>query len=312
MSGAMALAPGASYTERILLNFPIDSLSDSGNLITLPGYYTVEATRVVTYAPPGTPGFFRFADHSETHETFHLRVDDALQLSPAIYAPFVEQLNSKDSESRREAARVLATTAPPALEPLLLTFATSKDTGIKQFAPYALHNLSTKASIAELGQMLVDSPPGSYESMKVAEYLGKTHDPAWLPVLLEIADQRGPMYLRFAAESGGDAAVAPLLTRLRAPASRNAAIGALAYTGSRAAIPILISLLATQANPDEETRNITTSANNALKFLTHLYPEPANDAILSWHNRWQTWWLTSDPTATIYKPEDCIVYTKLP
>jgi HEAT repeat protein len=273
----------------------------------------VEATRGIAF-DPHSGKVFTSPDHSEAHEIFHLRVDDALELPPAVYAPYVQQLNSKDSDVRREAARILATIAPPSLEPLLLTFAISKDYALKQFAPLALSNLSTKASIAALAQMLVDNSPGSYESMTAAEDLGKTHDPAWLPLLLEASDQHNSMYLLYAAESGGDAAIAPLLTRLRVPVSRNSAIYALGHTGSRAAVPILISLLSTQTNPDEDSRNSTISASVALRQLTHLYPEQDAGAapISTWHNRWQNWWLTNGQTAPIYKPEDCVADTKLP
>jgi hypothetical protein len=313
ISGAISLAPSASHTERILLNYRNNSRGDLGDPVSIPGYYTVEATRGIAF-DPHSDNVFTSPDHSEAHETFHLRVDDALELPPTVYAPYVQQLNSKDSDVRLEAARTLATIAPPALEPLLLTFATSKDYALKQFAPLALSNLSTKASSAALAQMLVDDKPGSYESMTAAEGLGKTHDPAWLPILLEASDQHNSMYLRYAADSGGDAAIAPLLTRLHTPTTRSSAIFALGYTGSRAAIPILISLLSTQANPDEETRNVTLTASTALRQLTHLYPEQDGGAapISTWHNRWQNWWVTFGQTATIYKPEDCVADTKLP
>jgi hypothetical protein len=315
MSGAITLAPGASRTERILLNYRNDGPGDLSDPVSIPGYYTVEATRGIAYAPIGQHSdLFISPNHSETHETFHLRVDDALELSPAVYAPYVQQLDSKDEQIRLEAARTLATIAPPALEPLLLTFATSKDYALKQFAPLALSNLSTKASIAALAQMLVDDKPGIYESMTAAEDLGKTHDPAWLPLLLEISNQHESMYLRYAADSGGDTAIAPLLTRLRSPdpSTRSSAIYALGYTGSRAAVPILISLLPTQAAPDEASRNTAISADAALMQLTHLYPEPGTDWIPTWHSHWQNWWLANNQTAAIYKPEDCVADTKLP
>lgn len=313
LSGAISLAPGASRTERILLNYQNNSRIDLSTVVSAPGYYTVEATRGIAFDPQSGK-VFTSPDHSEEHEIFHLRVDDALELSPAAYAPYVQQLDFKDSDIRREAARILATIAPPTLEPLLLTFATSKDYALKQFAPLALSNLSTKASIAALAQMVVDDKPGSYESMTAAEGLGKTHDPAWLPILLEASDQHNSMYLHYAADSGGDAAIAPLLTRIHAPASRSSAIYALGYTGSRAAVPILISLLSTQASPDDETRNATISANAALRQLTHLYAEQGAGTapISTWHNRWQNWWLANSQTATIYKPEDCAPDTKLP
>jgi hypothetical protein len=137
LSGAISLAPGESHTERLLLNYRNDSKGDLGAPVSLPGDYTVDASRGIAYAAPGDSSVFTAPDHSETHQVFHLRVDDALELPPTVYAPYVQQLTSKDDQVRREAARTLATLAPPALEPLLLTFATSKDSVLKEFAPLA-------------------------------------------------------------------------------------------------------------------------------------------------------------------------------
>jgi hypothetical protein len=317
LSGVISLAPGASHTERILLNYQNDSSGDLGAPVRLPGDYTVDASREIAYATPVDSRIFTSPDHSETHQVFHLRVDDALELSPTVYAPYIQQLTSKDDEVRREAARILATLAPPALEPLLLTFATSKDSVLKQFAPLALSNLATKASLAALAQMLLSSAPGSYESMTSADYLGKTHDPVWFPLLIEIADQQGGMYLSYAAESGGDTAIPALLARLHIPDSnsRDAAIYALGYTGSRAAVPLLISLTGAEASQKEAAGlNVALSANAALRQLTHLYAEQGSDDTLvpSWRTHWQQWWLTSGASAPIYKPGECVADKPLP
>ena len=246
MSGAISLAPRASHTERILLNYHNTSRGDLRPPVRLPGDYTVDATRDLAFAPPG-PGspIFSSPSHQEVHQIFHLRVDDALTLPPSTYTAYVEQLRSPDDGIRREAALTLATLAPPALEPLLLTFATSKDYVLTQFAPLALANLATKASLSALAGMLVTTTPGTYESAMAAQYLGETHDPTWLPVLLEFADQHGAWLLSHAAESGGDAAIPALLARMHSPDpnTQSAAIDALGHTGSRAAVPVLIRML---------------------------------------------------------------------
>jgi HEAT repeats len=316
MSGVLSLAPGASHTERLLLNYRNNSQGDLSDPVNIPGDYTVDASREIAYAPiSGNSRVYTAPDHSEAHQAFHLRVDDALELSPTVYAPYIQQLDSKNERVRREAARTLATFAPPVLEPLLLTFATSKDYVLKQFAPLALANLSTKASLAALARMLLDTNPGSYEYMKAAESLGKTHDPAWFPLLLEVADQHGAMYLSYAAESGGEVAISALFARLHTPDAntRSAVIIALGNTGSRTAVPLLIGLLGPQAQ-DEDGRNTAISVNAALRQLTHVYAEQdsGGTSISSWHNRWQNWWLTSGPTAAIYKPGECVTDTKLP
>src|SRR5580698_4347606 len=317
-SGAIMLPPHGSHTERILLNYQNDSRGDLGAPVEIPGDYTIDATREINYAPRSADSrVFTNPDHGQVHQVFRLRVDDALQLDPGIYEPYVQQLGSKDDQVHREAARTLATFAPPALEPLLLTFATSDDYVLKQFAPLALANLSTKASLSALAQMLLHTTPGTYESMTAAEKLGRTHDPSWFPVLLAVADQHGAMYLAYAAESGGEEAIPALLARLRTKDSniRSSAIYALGKTGSRAAIPILISLLGPQVNQTEEdAQNAALSANAALMQLTHLYAEqgPSGALIPSWHSRWQQWWLTSGSTANVYKPGECVADTKLP
>jgi HEAT repeats len=318
MSGALSLGPGASHTERLLLNYRNNSQGDLGAPVSLPGDYTVDASRDIAYAPLGSNSrVYTAPDHSVVHQTFHLKVDNALELSPTVYAPYIRPLDSKDDQVRREAARTLATLAPPALEPLLLTFATSKDYALKQFAPLALANLATKTSLSALAQMLLYTEPGTYEYMTAAEKLGQTHDPAWLPLLLEVADQHGAMYLSYAAESGGDAAIPALLVRLRHhnPNTRNAAIYALGRTGSRAAVPLLINLLGLQANPNEgDGKDTAISANVALRQLTHIYAEQGSggEAIPSWQSRWQQWWRTSGSSATIYRPGECVADAKLP
>jgi HEAT repeat protein len=108
-----------------------------------------------------------------------------------VFAPYIQHLVSKDFRVRTAAARTLATVAPPALEPLLLGFATAKDSTIRQFAPMALANLATKASLSALSQRLIHGEPASSEYFTAANYLGKTHDPAWPPLLLAVADQHG-------------------------------------------------------------------------------------------------------------------------
>jgi hypothetical protein len=318
ISGAISLEPGASRTERILLNYQDESRDNSAARVNAPGDYIIDASRQIAFAPPDSnSSVFTAHDHSRAHQILHLRVDDALELSPTIYAPYVQQLESKDTQIRREAARTLATLAPPALEPLLLTFANSKDDEIRQFAPLALANLSTKASLSALAEMLLHNEPGSYEYMETVQKLGETHDPVWFPILLEVADQHGDMYLSYAAESAGDAAIPVLLARLRTAnlSARSTVIEALGHSGSRAAVPILIQLLNVHGSQNnDDGREDAISANSALAQLTHFYAEQGPDGSLipTWHSRWQQWWLKSASTATIYESPACRSDTQLP
>ncbi len=318
LAGAITLAPHASRTERILLNYADNSGGNLNPPVKLAGNYTVDALRTIDYAPL-SPDSHLFESHSssQVHQVFDLRVDETLEASPSLYAPFVEQLRSEDTQVRREAARTLATLAPPALEPLLLTFATSKDDVLKQFAPLALANLSTPESLSALADMLAHSEADTYESVSAAEYLGRTHHPKWLPLLLDAADRLGAMYLLYAAQSGGDAAIPALINRLNAagPDARSSAIFALGDTGSRAAIPLLISLLKPSLFPGGKIlTDEAASADAALQQLTHHYVQESSPEL--WvalaRQRWQQWWLNSGQNAKVYRPGECVADTQLP
>lgn len=91
--------------------------------VSLPGDYTVDASREIAYAPfRSNSRVYTAPDHSEVHQTFHLSIDNALELSPTFYVPYIQQLDSKKDQVRRETARTLATLAPPALEPPVAYF----------------------------------------------------------------------------------------------------------------------------------------------------------------------------------------------
>jgi HEAT repeats len=318
MSGVTTLAPHSSMTERILLNYPNDSQGDLNPPVNLAGDYTVDAVRTIGFAPLSPDSnVLENPDHTEIHQVFDLRIDAGRKADPSTYGPFVQQLASTDDEVRRDAARTLATLAPPALEPLLLTFATSKDNVLKQFAPLALANLSSEASLSALAGMLISTEPGTYEFMSAAEYLGRTHDPKWLPALLEVADQHGPMYLSYAAQSGGETAIPALLARMKSIGSddRGNVIYALGSTGSRTAIPLLIDLLKRSIPPNDQiSLNDAANANAALQQLTHRYVERSQTG--AWvdtvRQHWQRWWLTSGRDAKTYLPGECVPDIELP
>src|SRR5271170_4713227 len=68
LSGAISLPPGGTHTERILLNYPNHSKGDFGAPVKVPGDYTVDAQREISYAPPGDSQLFTAPDHSEAAE----------------------------------------------------------------------------------------------------------------------------------------------------------------------------------------------------------------------------------------------------
>ena len=317
-SGGITVGPHARRTERILLNYPDNSRGDMNPPIRLPGAYTVDAVRTISYGPPGViSNVFENPETTEVHQVFDIDVDGTRHVDSSKYAAFINQLASPDEQIRREAARTLATLAPPSLEPLLLTFATSKDYVLQESAPLALSNLASNASLAALAEMLTRTQPGTYESMSSAEYLGRTHDPKWFPVLLAFADRHAPIYLPYAAQSGGEAAIPALLARLRStePGVRTSAIYALGSTGSRAAVPVLISLL-NVAIPSSENSSSddAVTANAALEQLTHEYIDRSSPGpwVEQARQRWQQWWRAAGQNAKTYLPGECVADTELP
>lgn len=180
LSSDTPIAPHESRTEQILLNYEhnLDST----------GFYEVEASRSDKYVDAKLPYFESTGAMVEAHDTLHLEIDGSAAVDPNIWDDLVIQLNSKDPIINTEAARVLATMAPPSLENLLLTL---KDKPfLKQFAPMALYRLHTERSMAALAELLVHSDPGSYEALESLEYLEKSGDPKWLPIIKEAERQQ--------------------------------------------------------------------------------------------------------------------------
>lgn len=315
-SGVITLQPHDTRTEQILLNFQNDSRGELNPPVGVPGQYTIDAQRTVGQSPSGANASSSKDTSYDVHQTLTLQVNKALEVKPSIYDSFVQQLNSSDDAIRRNAARTLATLAPASLEPLLLTFPGSKDYAIRQEAPLALANLGTERSLSALAEMLTHSPSGSYESMASAENLGRTHDRKWLPLLLEVADKQGAMYLRNAAESGGELAIPALISRMHSTKAgdRSNAISAMGDTGSRAAVPLLINLLTVTGKAEEGWPDDALSAEVALQQLTHYYVDRSDTS--SWINdargRWQRWWLVSGHDAKMYWPRDCVEDKELP
>lgn len=152
---SVVLLPGEKRIERVLLNF--------GHKVDTPGQYTVQAAR---------GGLFprEFKDTLEVHSALHFQVSENAAKAK-VFQRWVDQLRSTDGTKRLEAARTLASLAPPSLEDTLLTFA--GDPWIQQFAPLALHRLNTPRSMAALAEFLAKTEPGTWEHQKAADYLAR-------------------------------------------------------------------------------------------------------------------------------------------
>jgi hypothetical protein len=165
LSGAIVLQPGEKHVERALLNLvhKLDS----------PGEYTVKAE----YAGHDGLGFSSVAVEPAT---LHFRVDQHVA-QPEVFQPLLVQLRSSDLHERTEAARALASVAPPFLEDTLLTFADDPDPHVRTFAALAFYRLNTSRSMAALAQLRDETALGTFEHWQAGAYLAhdKCADSAW-------------------------------------------------------------------------------------------------------------------------------------
>jgi PBS lyase HEAT-like repeat len=274
------LLPGKSKIDRYLLNFQHE--------ISTAGEYWVEAKHV------DVPGQMR--------AKLHFRVDgDVPAFPPSNFQPWVDQLKSTDQEKRLEAARTLASLAPPSLEAILLTFAANPE--FRSYAPLAYHRLHSPRSMKAMAELMKASGRGTFEQMEAARYLAKSDDLQWYPLLLDAA-QKNPRisaYPAYAAELGGVKMLPVLVDLARSPDSRLQAVMAMGSTGSRAAIPILLELL---KSPDEGTSD---RASYSLHLLTHrtLVQDPQNHDRQAENISWSQWWKREGATAPIFKDTEC-------
>jgi HEAT repeat protein len=302
LSSDTLLRPGASNTEDILLNYEQE--------VNKPGDYEVEAIRRLPYADARVKFFEAPRENIEVRTKLYFVVDPNLSADPASLQSFVDQLHAESPEQRREAARTLASLAPPALENVLITFADNPE--FRQFAPLAFHRLNSPRSMAAMAELLTKTQPGTYEHMTSADYLAQSGDMQWFPLLREVGrnNARISNYVSDAAELGGEKMLPTLLELLKSPDkefTRMNAISGLGYTHTRDAVPILTELLSI---PD---RNVVEYAEAALRILTrHSSAANPSQTLMSDYPKWSQWWAREGATAPIYRSDNCADITALP
>jgi HEAT repeat protein len=273
----------------------------------------VEAARVLSHTTDGASVYFDPVSPKETlevHTTLYFRVDPSATQNPKALQTWVNQLKSQDYNSRREAARTLASVAPPSFEDTLLSFVGNRE--FRQFAPLAFHRLNTPRSMQALAALVKTAEVGSYEHVKSADYLAESHDPQWFPLLQDVAQKHAQIanYVNDAAELGGDRML-PSLVELSHSRdlldTRINAVTAMGYTGSRFAVPILVELL---RNPDTD---IGERAQFGLRILTHrTVGENPYSSPQEHYAKWSQWWAREGGAAPIFKPAECGELTPLP
>jgi hypothetical protein len=297
------LPPGKKRIERVLLN--IDHKVDA------PGDYSVEALRNLPHASVDA-NYFTDATKGtlQTHTTLYFRVDQNATQDARAFQPWLDQLHSVDPVKRHEAALTLASVAPRYLEDTLLAFADIPE--FRPFAPLAFHRLNTPRSLAAMAQLLRKTEAGAPEHMQSADYLAESDDLQWFPLLREVGQKNARIssYLADAAELGGDKMLPTLVALLGSPDTkftRLNAVMAMGWTGSRAAVPILLELL---RNPDED---IADRARYGLRLLTHrMTSNDQGEAAQSEYPKWSQWWAHEGGNAPIYKAKECGDFTPLP
>ncbi len=301
VSSDTLLPAGKKYVERLLLNFEHD--------LTSPGEYSIEAARAFPSASANLEYFAAPKDTLEVRDTLHFTVDSNATLDPKALQPWVEQLKSSDPSKRQEAARTLASIAPLQLEGTLLSFADVAE--FRQFAPLAFHRIGTPRSLAALASIVKKAQPGTNEHMESARYLADSGDQQWFPLLQDVAieNAQNSIYPDYAATLGGEKMLPTLISLTSSPNRQFIAVNAvtaMGFTGSRAAVPILIELLK-NLDPD-----IADRARYGLRLLTHRAISLDNtDNPQYGYLQWSRWWALEGASAPIYKASDCGEVTQL-
>ena len=276
------MLPGGTYLGRFLLNL--------NHEISAPGEYWVDAKR---NSGPNHTG--------DVHAKLKFRVD-VKAVAPDTFQPWVDQLTSIDPEKRMEAARTLASVAPPSLEETLLGFADNPE--FRGYAPLAFHRLNTRRSVEAMAHLM--EGPVSSEQIEAASYLAETNDQSWYPLLRDAAEKNARIssYPAYAAELGGEKMLPVLVALEKSPDTKFThlnAVMAMGSTGSRAAIPLLLEQL---KSPDVDTSD---RANYGLQLLTHrtVVQNPQARNREAEYIKWSRWWERESATALIYKDTEC-------
>jgi HEAT repeats len=277
------LRPGESYRERFLLNFDHE--------INTPGDYWVEAR----HSGMGNP------TEGDAHARLNFRVEEDA-IAPSELQPWLDGLRSDDRAIRFDAARTLASIAPPSLEETLLGFIHSPEFRI--YAALAFHRLNSPRSMDAMAELM--QGPVTNEQMEAAHYLALTDDQRWFPLLRDAAEKnvRISPYPAYAAELGGDKALPMLIALAKSPdreVTGGNAIMAMGSTGSPNAIPVLLDYL---LSPDV---NISDRAAYALQLLTHrtAIGDELNRNRRTESAKWRRWWKREGENAPIYKDTEC-------
>ena len=227
----------------------------------------------------------------------------------SAFRPFVLELNNPDLTRRAEAAAAITELAPPFLEDTLIELT---KTNFVRSAITALRKANTRKTRAALAEIAIGSDDATLR-IEAIQNLGRTKDPAYLPMLVQSMASGNKEIQNAAAEAagtlGGVAAVQLLsaFTLDAEPEKRIAGASGLGKTRARQAVPVLIGLL---VDTDSNVRQVAVSS---LWLLTHHAALEANgwsdvstaESATSVHQRWVRWWRSHGATSEMHDMTDC-------
>jgi HEAT repeat protein len=255
------------------------------------------------------PGVPSPPPHAESEAYFTITIDEYGTADlPAVFEPFVRDLQSSDLKQKLEAAEVIADLAPPFLERTLLEMLNSTP-DLRHYGVQGLRTLATPNAHQTLAEFVKNAPPtdsfGPYqEAIRALGEIGNAGD---VDLLLAVAKANTPvgpsraLAIEAAGEAGGDSAVGPLATDLSQEwgEARVAVARGLSLTGSRSAVPTLIDLLRT---PQKEVREAAEFGLHALtRHDAGSTGAPASPG--GAYDAWNQWWHNHAATARIFKPK---------
>jgi hypothetical protein len=153
-SSSIVLQPGQNHVERILLNL--------AHKLDSPGEYSVkvQVARNLVYG----------SKILAASSTLYFRIDQNA-VEAGVLHPWFDQLQSTDPLKRIEAARALASVAPPSSEGTILMFA--DDLELWRSALHRLNPPRSMADTAAMAELLKKTDPDTFEHWQAAEYLAR-------------------------------------------------------------------------------------------------------------------------------------------
>jgi hypothetical protein len=300
--GARIMAPGETLREKVLVNYE--------HPLSKPGFYEIQVALAVNYGPRTEEPSYVAGLQSKTEAHFRIKLTQADgdgESPEAAFQPFLAELASKDENRQREAGRVIGSLAPAFLEDTILSMMNTPST--RGFALLGLKRLNTERSRQALANIVETTAGYTWEKELAIRSLAEMKDKKYFPLLLDEAKKHAPneagTYISAAAELGGDDAVAFLVSLVgdRDPFSRANGMRALAQTGSRRAVPILIEALKSR------DADLARLAFMGLVQLTHRTPlangEMSSTSPSQQYANWLGWWSLHGNSAAIYGPREC-------